>query len=149
VSSYATRTSPVLRGKWILDNLLNAPPPDPPPDVPNLNEASIGTAASLREQLEAHRHDPTCASCHRRIQRRQNPQRPSKTRSGFSGGEATRGAVTRGVYGRPRERTRDLREGTARRPPPRRKRGIFAIASRNSPGLRVCFPRKKKERRLQ
>jgi hypothetical protein len=59
VSSYATRTSPVLRGKWILDNLLNAPPPDPPPDVPNLNEASIGTAASLREQLEAHRHDPT------------------------------------------------------------------------------------------
>ena len=67
VSSYATRTSPVLRGKWILDNLLNAPPPDPPPDVPNLNEASIGTAASLREQLEAHRHDPTCASCHRRM----------------------------------------------------------------------------------
>jgi mono/diheme cytochrome c family protein len=67
VSSYATRTSPVLRGKWILDNLLNAPPPDPPPDVPNLNEASIGTAASLREQLEAHRKDPTCASCHRRM----------------------------------------------------------------------------------
>ena len=67
VSSYATRTSPVLRGKWILDNLLNAPPPDPPPDVPNLNEASIGTAASLRQQLEAHRKDPTCASCHRRM----------------------------------------------------------------------------------
>ena len=42
VSSYATRTSPVLRGKWILDNLLNAPPPDPPPDVPRLDEASIG-----------------------------------------------------------------------------------------------------------
>ena len=39
VSSYATRTSPVLRGKWVLDNLLNAPPPDPPPDVPNLDEA--------------------------------------------------------------------------------------------------------------
>ena len=67
VSSYATRTSPVLRGKWILDNLLNAPPPDPPPDVPNLNEESIGTAASLRQQLEAHRKDPTCASCHRRM----------------------------------------------------------------------------------
>ena len=67
VSSYATRTSPVLRGKWILDNLLNAPPPDPPPDVPNLNEAAIGTAASLRKQLEAHRKDPTCASCHRRM----------------------------------------------------------------------------------
>jgi mono/diheme cytochrome c family protein len=67
VSSYATRTSPVLRGKWILENLLNAPPPAPPADVPNLNEAAIGTASSMREQLEAHRKDPTCASCHRRM----------------------------------------------------------------------------------
>jgi hypothetical protein len=67
VSSYATRTSPVLRGKWVLDNLLNAPPPDPPADVPNLDEAAIGTAASLRDQLQAHRRDPTCASCHRRM----------------------------------------------------------------------------------
>jgi mono/diheme cytochrome c family protein len=48
VSSYATRTSPVLRGKWVLDNLLNAPPPEPPADVPNLDEATIGTAASMR-----------------------------------------------------------------------------------------------------
>jgi hypothetical protein len=67
VSSYATRTSPVLRGKWILDNLLNAPPPVPPADVPNLDEAAIGTAASMRTQLEAHRKDPTCAACHRRM----------------------------------------------------------------------------------
>ena len=67
VSSYATRTSPVLRGKWILENLLNAPPPLPPADVPNLDEAAIGTAASMRAQLEAHRKDPTCASCHRRM----------------------------------------------------------------------------------
>jgi hypothetical protein len=67
VSSYATRTSPVLRGKWVLDNLLNAPPPEPPPDVPNLDETAIGTAASMREQLEAHRKNPTCASCHRRM----------------------------------------------------------------------------------
>ncbi len=67
VSSYATRTSPVLRGKWILENLLNAPPPEPPADVPNLDEAAIGTAASMRAQLEAHRKDPTCASCHRRM----------------------------------------------------------------------------------
>jgi hypothetical protein len=67
VSSYATRTSPVLRGKWILENLLNAPPPEPPPDVPNLDEVSIGTTAALREQLEAHRKNPTCASCHRRM----------------------------------------------------------------------------------
>ena len=67
VSSYATRTSPVLRGKWILDNLLNAPPPDPPADVPNLDETVIGTSASMRSQLEEHRKNPTCASCHRRM----------------------------------------------------------------------------------
>ena len=67
VSSYATRTSPVLRGKWILENLLDAPPPEPPPDVPNLDETAIGTSASMREQLQAHRKNPTCASCHRRM----------------------------------------------------------------------------------
>jgi hypothetical protein len=67
VSSYATRTSPVLRGRWVLDNLLDAPPPEPPADVPNLDETKIGTAASMREQLEMHRKDPTCASCHRRM----------------------------------------------------------------------------------
>ena len=67
VSSYATRTSPVLRGKWVLDNLLNAPMPPPPADVPNLDEVAIGKDASLREQLEMHRKDPICASCHRRM----------------------------------------------------------------------------------
>jgi hypothetical protein len=67
VSSYATRTSPVLRGKWVLDNLLNAPPPEPPADVPNLDETKIGTAASMREQLEEHRKNAICASCHRRM----------------------------------------------------------------------------------
>ena len=67
VSSYATRTSPVLRGKWILDNLLDSPPPDPPADVPNLDETVIGTSASMRMQLEEHRKNPTCASCHRRM----------------------------------------------------------------------------------
>ena len=67
VSSYATRTSPVLRGKWVLDNLLNAPPPEPPADVPNLDESKIGTAASMREQLEEHRKNAICASCHRRM----------------------------------------------------------------------------------
>jgi mono/diheme cytochrome c family protein len=67
VSSYATRTSPVLRGKWVLENLLNAPPPDPPPGVPRLDEEKIGTAASLRQQLEAHRKNATCASCHVRM----------------------------------------------------------------------------------
>jgi mono/diheme cytochrome c family protein len=67
VSSYATRTSPVLRGRWILDNLLDAPPPEPPADVPNLDDTVIGKSASMREQLEAHRKNATCASCHRRM----------------------------------------------------------------------------------
>ncbi len=67
VSSYATRTSPVLRGKWILENLLNAPPPPPPPGVPNLDEAKVGSSASLRQQLEEHRKNTICASCHSRM----------------------------------------------------------------------------------
>jgi mono/diheme cytochrome c family protein len=67
VSSYATRTSPVLRGKWILDNILNAPPPPPPPDVPNLDVSKVGSTASLRQQLEEHRKNATCAACHARM----------------------------------------------------------------------------------
>jgi hypothetical protein len=67
VSSYSTRTSPVLRGKWVLDNLLNAPPPEPPPNVPIIDETAIGASATQREQLEAHRANPTCAACHRRM----------------------------------------------------------------------------------
>ena len=64
ISSYANRTSPVLRGKWILETLVGAPPPPPPADVPNLDEAKIGSTSSLREQLEQHRQNPICASCH-------------------------------------------------------------------------------------
>jgi mono/diheme cytochrome c family protein len=67
VTSYATRTSPVLRGKWILENILNAPPPPPPPDVPNLDVSAVGSATSLRQQLDQHRTNPTCASCHARM----------------------------------------------------------------------------------
>jgi hypothetical protein len=67
VSSYANRTSPVLRGKWVLETLLNAPPPPPPPDVPTLDEKDLGKSVSLREQLEKHRSNPTCASCHARM----------------------------------------------------------------------------------
>jgi hypothetical protein len=67
VSSYGNRTSPVLRGKWVLENLLNTPPPPPPPDVPVLDEAKVGTAASLRQQMEQHRANPACASCHARM----------------------------------------------------------------------------------
>ncbi len=67
ISSYATRTSPVLRGKWILENLLNAPPPPPPPSVPALDDTKVGESASLRQQMEAHRKSPVCASCHAKM----------------------------------------------------------------------------------
>jgi hypothetical protein len=67
VSSYSTRTSPVLRGKWVLDNLLAAPPPDPPAGVPRLDESTVGVDRSLRQQLEAHRTNATCAACHVRM----------------------------------------------------------------------------------
>ena len=67
ISSYATRTSPVLRGKWILENLLNAPPPPPPPAVPALEEADAGPDGTLRQQLEAHRKNTACAGCHARL----------------------------------------------------------------------------------
>jgi mono/diheme cytochrome c family protein len=67
VSSYATRTSPVLRGKWILENVLAAPPPDPPPGTPRLDESKISASGSLRQQMEAHRRNATCASCHSKM----------------------------------------------------------------------------------
>ncbi len=68
VTSYAHRTSPVLRGKWLLENILGEPPPPPPPDVPELPQKGEGAvASSVRERLEQHRADPACATCHDRI----------------------------------------------------------------------------------
>jgi hypothetical protein len=68
VSSYPYRTSPVLRGAWILDSILGTPPPPPPPNVPPLDEAHNPSAAkTVRERLEAHRSNAVCASCHSRI----------------------------------------------------------------------------------
>ena len=67
VSSYPTRTSPVIRGKYVLENILNAPPPPPPPDVPNLDASGIGITGTMRQQLEKHRANPVCASCHARM----------------------------------------------------------------------------------
>jgi hypothetical protein len=65
VTSYPNRTSPVLRGKWLLENLIGAPAPPPPPDVPDLPENVAGTATlSVRERLEQHREDPACRGCH-------------------------------------------------------------------------------------
>ena len=64
VTSYATRTSPVLRGNWILENILGTPPPPPPADVPALEENKVNSALSLRARLAEHRANPSCASCH-------------------------------------------------------------------------------------
>ena len=65
VTSHPNRTSPVVRGKWLLENLLGAPPPPPPPDVPELEENDHGAKpATVRERLEQHRASPTCAACH-------------------------------------------------------------------------------------
>jgi PAS domain-containing protein len=64
ISSYATRTSPVLRGKWVLDTLLGTAPPPPPDGIPPLVENDLGTAASMRQRLEQHRANPSCAACH-------------------------------------------------------------------------------------
>jgi mono/diheme cytochrome c family protein len=67
VTSHADRTSPVVRGKWILDNLLDAPPPPPPANVPPLNESNQreGKVLSMRERMEEHRKNPVCAACHK------------------------------------------------------------------------------------
>lgn len=67
VTSYPTRTSPVLRGKWILENVLGAPPPPPPPDVPDLADSANKSPANLREALQKHREKAACASCHSRL----------------------------------------------------------------------------------
>ncbi len=64
VTSYATRTSPVMRGKWILENLIGTPPPPPAPDVPALDGNVISETLPIRERLAAHRDKPACAGCH-------------------------------------------------------------------------------------
>jgi hypothetical protein len=64
-TSYPNRTSPVLRGKWVLDSLLGTPPPEPPPNVPGLKDTGAGgKPASVRARLEEHRKNPVCAACH-------------------------------------------------------------------------------------
>ena len=64
VTSYAHRTSPVVRGKWLLENILGAPPPPPPPNIPALEVTTAGKELSMREAMEQHRRSPICASCH-------------------------------------------------------------------------------------
>ena len=70
LTSHAGRTSPVLRGKWVMEVLLGTPPPPPPPDVPELDDSEAiadGRTLSVRERLEHHRSNPTCNSCHQVI----------------------------------------------------------------------------------
>jgi hypothetical protein len=67
VTSYATRTSPVIRGKWVLENIIGMPPPPPPSDVPALKDNTVAANLSVRERLAAHRANPACATCHNRI----------------------------------------------------------------------------------
>ena len=70
LTSHASRTSPVLRGKWVMEVLLGSPPPPPPPGIPDLEEtasAEGGRLLSVREMMEKHRANPACSSCHRVI----------------------------------------------------------------------------------
>jgi hypothetical protein len=67
ITSNPTRTSPVKRGKWVLENMLGTPPPPPPPDVPELKNDGHPETGTLRQQMEQHRANPACASCHARM----------------------------------------------------------------------------------
>jgi hypothetical protein len=67
VTSYATRTSPVLRGKWVLETLLGTPPPPPPPNVPTLDDNTVAANLTVRDRLSQHRANAACATCHNLI----------------------------------------------------------------------------------
>jgi hypothetical protein len=67
VTSFATRTSPVIRGQWVLKNLIGTPPPPPPENVPALEDGTISSLLSMRERLKQHRANAACASCHERM----------------------------------------------------------------------------------
>jgi hypothetical protein len=89
VTSYNNRTSVVLRGKWILENILAAAPPPPPPNVPTLNEAKNGKSLTIRQQMEVHRANPICASCHTKMDplgfSLENYDAVGKWRTGYAG----------------------------------------------------------------
>jgi len=65
VTSYPNRTAPTIRGKWVLEQLLGTPPPPPPPNVPSLKDDATTKNLTMRQRMEMHRSNPTCAVCHR------------------------------------------------------------------------------------
>ncbi len=67
VTSYPNRTSPTIRGKWLLENILGDPTPPPPPNVPSLKEDKVSSELTMRQRMEEHRANPVCASCHSRM----------------------------------------------------------------------------------
>ena len=67
VTSYANRTAPTIRGKWVLENILGAPPPPPPPNVPSLKDNKDTRSLTMRQRMEQHRANPVCATCHSRM----------------------------------------------------------------------------------
>jgi hypothetical protein len=67
VTSYPNRTSPTLRGKWVLENLLGSPPPPPPPNVPSLKEDKAVSLLTMRQRMQLHQASPVCSSCHARM----------------------------------------------------------------------------------
>jgi hypothetical protein len=67
VTSYPNRTSPTLRGKWLLENLLGSPPPPPPPNVPSLKDDKDVSRLTMRERMQLHQSNAVCASCHSRM----------------------------------------------------------------------------------
>ena len=128
VTSYPDRTSPVLRGKWILENLLGTPPALPPPDVPALEETTAaGEALSMREATERHRANPVCASCHRLMDPPVSPW-SSSTRSA-----ASAHAPPPARRSTPRASSPTARASTGRRGCARRSCGRRSASSARSP----------------
>ena len=138
VTSYNNRTSVVLRGKWILENLLAAAPPPPPPLVPSLNDAKNGKAMTIRQQMEVHRANPVCASCHTKMDplgfSLENYDAVGNWRTGYAGsaggcfgGAAGRHQVRRsqGTAGHPA-----VAQGPVRRSPDRAADDLCAGAGR-------------------
>jgi len=123
LTSHANRTSPVLRGKWVMEVFLGSPPPPPPPDVPELEEtaaAEDGKVLSVRERMELHAANPTCNSCHRMM----DPIGLALENFDVTGrwrirdGDAPVDAKTELYDGQPIEGVADLREALLNRPEP-------------------------------